>query len=105
MRATAKSKIQCTIELTTTLCGINPTKHILIISCSPEPHAELCCFRLNFSVSKFVYCKLYLNSIHVIFQIIYGRCTMLETLNSWPQCPVLQVRAGWEGTLLQQIAF
>ena len=45
-------KIQpTTIDLSIKLRGINPTNS----SYSPEPRAEVYCFRLNFNISKLVY--------------------------------------------------
>ena len=40
------------IDLSTMLWEINPTK---LCSYSPEPWTEVCCFRLNFNISKLVY--------------------------------------------------
>ena len=39
-----------TIDLSTRLWGMDPTNSFY----SPEPRAEVCCFRLNFNISKLV---------------------------------------------------
>ena len=43
-----------TVDLRTRLWGISPTDSVVIYS--PEPRSEVFCLRLNFNISKLVYC-------------------------------------------------